>query len=212
MNNSAKIEEKILDFWEKNKIFEKSIKKRKNSPVFSFYDGPPFATGKPHYGHVLATTIKDSVLRYWTMKGYQVPRRVGWDCHGLPIENLIEKELGIKSKRDIESMGIEKFNKACRSVVFRGVKDFEVVLKRVGRWADYKDSYATLENDYIESVWWVFSRLWEAGLVYEEYKVTPYCPRCGTPVSNFEVNQGYKDVKDNSVYLKFKVKTITRSF
>lgn len=206
MNNSAKIEEKILAFWEKNKIFEKSIKKRKNSPVFSFYDGPPFATGKPHYGHVLATTIKDSVLRYWTMKGYQVPRRVGWDCHGLPIENLIEKELGIKSKRDIESMGIEKFNKACRSVVFRGVKDFEVVLKRVGRWADYKDSYATLENDYIESVWWVFSRLWEAGLVYEEYKVTPYCPRCGTPVSNFEVNQGYKDVKDNSVYLKFKVK------
>ncbi len=204
MNNSSEIEKKVLSFWEKNKIFEKSIKQRKGSPVFSFYDGPPFATGKPHYGHVLATTIKDSVLRYWTMKGYQVPRRVGWDCHGLPVENLIEKELGIKSKKDIEVMGIEEFNKACKSVVFRGVSDFEVVLKRVGRWADYDNSYATLENDYIESVWWVFSRLWKSDLVYEEYKVTPYCPRCGTPISNFEVNQGYKDVKDNSIFIKFK--------
>lgn len=205
MNNSSEIEKKVLDFWEDKKIFQKSISQRKGSPVFSFYDGPPFATGKPHYGHILATTIKDSVLRYWTMKGYQIPRRVGWDCHGLPIENLIEKELGIKNKRDIEEMGIEKFNKACRSVVFRRVKDFEVILKRVGRWADYEDSYATLENNYIESVWWLFSQLWKQGLVYEEYKVTPYCPRCGTPVSNFEVNLGYKNVKDNSVYLKFKI-------
>lgn len=206
MNDSAKTEKEILDFWDKNKIFEKSIKKRKDSPIFSFYDGPPFATGKPHYGHVLATTIKDAVLRYWTMRGYQVPRRVGWDCHGLPVENLIEKEMGIKNKREIEAMGIEEFNKACRSVVFRGVDEFESVIKRVGRWADYDNSYATLDNDYIESVWWVFSKLWQAGLVYEEYKVTPYCPRCGTPISNFEVNQGYKDVKDYSVYLKFKLK------
>ena len=206
MNNSSKIEKEVLDFWQERNIFQKSISQRKGSPIFSFYDGPPFATGKPHYGHILVTTIKDSVLRYWTMKGYQIPRRVGWDCHGLPVENLIEKELGIKNKRDIEEMGIEKFNKACRSVVFRGVSDFEAIFKRVGRWVDYESSYATLENDYIESVWWVFSRLWKAGLVYEEYKVTPYCPRCGTPISNFEVNQGYKNVKDNSVYIKFKAK------
>ncbi|MDD5696537.1 MAG: class I tRNA ligase family protein, partial [Candidatus Pacebacteria bacterium] len=148
-------EEKILEFWEKEDIFHKTLENRKNSPFFSFFDGPPFATGKPHYGHILATTIKDTVLRYWTMKGYQVPRRVGWDCHGLPVENLIEKELGIKNKKQIEEMGIEKFNDACRGSVFACVKDFEETLKRVGRWADYDKSYATLDNNYIESVWWV---------------------------------------------------------
>jgi isoleucyl-tRNA synthetase len=205
MANLAQIEEKILEFWQKNKIFEKSVKKKKKQRFFSFYDGPPFATGIPHYGHILATTIKDTVLRYWTMKGYQVPRRVGWDCHGLPIENLIEKETGIKNKREIEKFGIEKFNKLCQDSVFRCVKDFETTLKRVGRWADYQDSYATLDNNYIESVWWVFSRLWQQNLVYKDYRVIPFCPRCGTPISNFEVNQGYKDVKDNSVYLKFKI-------
>ena len=207
MDELPEIEKKVLNFWERNKIFEKSIKERKGKPFFSFYDGPPFATGIPHYGHILATTIKDAVLRYWTMKGYQVPRRVGWDCHGLPVENLIEKELGIKSKREIEDLGIEKFNKLCRDSVFRCVKDFEVTLKRVGRWADYKNYYATLDNDYIESVWWVFSQLWKEGLVYKDYRVSPYCPRCGTPLSNFEVNQGYKDVKDNSIYVKFRVKS-----
>jgi len=206
MNKLSGIEKKVLNFWERNKIFEKSIKKKKGKPFFSFYDGPPFATGVPHYGHILATTIKDAVLRYWTMKGYRVPRRVGWDCHGLPVENLIEKELGIKNKKEIEALGIEKFNKLCRDSVFRCVKDFEVTLKRVGRWADYKNSYATLDNSYIESVWWVFSQLWQEGLVYKDYRVNPYCPKCGTPLSNFEVNQGYKDVKDNSVYLKFRIK------
>jgi len=207
MDELSEIEKKVLNFWKRNKIFEKSIKERKGKPFFSFYDGPPFATGIPHYGHILATTIKDAVLRYWTMKGYQVPRRVGWDCHGLPVENLIEKELGIKSKREIEDLGIEKFNKLCRDSVFRCVKDFEVTLKRVGRWADYKNYYATLDNDYIESVWWVFSQLWKEGLVYKDYRVSPYCPRCGTPLSNFEVNQGYKDVKDHSIYVKFRVKS-----
>ena len=200
------IEEKILKFWEKNQIFKKSIRQRRGRPYFSFYDGPPFATGKPHYGHILATTIKDTVLRYWTMRGYQVPRRVGWDCHGLPIENLIEKELGIKNKREIEKMGIEKFNLACRNSVFRCVKDFEKTLKRVGRWADYKKAYATLDNDYIESVWWVLKKLWENNLVYKDYRVSPYCPRCGTPLSNFEVNLGYKEVKDPSLFIKFKIK------
>jgi len=204
-NVFPKIEKWVLKFWEKNKIFEKSIKQRKNKPLFSFFDGPPFATGKPHYGHILATTIKDTVLRYWTMKGYYVPRRVGWDCHGLPVENLIEKELEIKNKKEIEKLGIEKFNSACRASVFRCVKDFEETLKRVGRWADYKNSYATLENNYIESVWWVLKQLWDKGLVYKDYRISPYCPRCGTPLSNFELNQGYKQTKDPSIFIKFKI-------
>ncbi|MDD5098286.1 MAG: isoleucine--tRNA ligase [Candidatus Pacebacteria bacterium] len=198
-------EEEILKFWEDNDIFHKSIENRKGSPYFSFYDGPPFATGKPHYGHVLATTIKDTVLRYWTMKGYQVPRRVGWDCHGLPVENLIEKELGIKNKKQIEEMGIEKFNDACRASVFACTADFQESLKRVGRWADYDQAYSTLDNNYIESVWWVFSRLWKKDLVSRNYRVSPYCPRCATTLSNFEVNQGYKETRDKSIYVKFKV-------
>ncbi|GMX58591.1 MAG: isoleucine--tRNA ligase [Candidatus Microsyncoccus archaeolyticus] len=198
-------EEKILKYWEEKDIFHKSIKKREGSPYFSFYDGPPFATGKPHYGHILATTIKDAVLRYWTMMGYQVPRRVGWDCHGLPVENLIEKEMGIKNKKEIEEMGIEKFNDACRSSVFACVDDFESTLKRVGRWADYDKAYSTLENNYIESVWWVLKQLWDKNLVLKNYRVSPYCPRCGTTLSNFEVNQGYKEVKDKSIYVKFKI-------
>jgi len=199
-------EEKILKYWEDNDIFHKSIKNRENCPYFSFYDGPPFATGKPHYGHILATTIKDSVLRYWTMKGYQVPRRVGWDCHGLPIENLIEKELGVKNKKEIEEMGVEKFNDACRSSVFTCVDDFQETLKRVGRWADYDKAYSTLENNYIESVWWVLKQLWDKKLVEKNYRVSPYCPRCGTTLANFEVNQGYKETKDKSIYVKFKTK------
>ncbi|MDD2731962.1 MAG: isoleucine--tRNA ligase [Candidatus Pacebacteria bacterium] len=202
----VEIEEKILKFWGENRIFEKSISQRKNSSKFSFYDGPPFATGKPHYGHILATTIKDTVLRYQTMRGYNVSRRVGWDCHGLPVENLIEKELGFKNKREIEKFGIGKFNQACRASVFRCVKDFELILKRVGRWADYRKAYSTMERDYIESVWWVLYQLWEKDLVYKDYKVSPYCSRCGTPLSNFEVNQGYKEIKENSIYLKFKIK------
>lgn len=199
-------EEKILEFWEKEDIFHKSIKNREGAKYYSFYDGPPFATGKPHYGHILATTIKDSVLRYWTMRGYQIPRRVGWDCHGLPVENLIEKELEFKSKKEIEEFGVEKFNNACRSSVFACVSDFQEVLKRVGRWADYSESYSTMDNNYIESVWWVLKQLWDKGLVEKNYRVSPYCPRCATTISNFEVNQGYKEVKDKSIYVKFKIK------
>ncbi|MFA5080154.1 MAG: isoleucine--tRNA ligase [Candidatus Paceibacterota bacterium] len=198
-------EEKILEFWEKEDVFHKSIKNREGAEYYSFYDGPPFATGKPHYGHILATTIKDSVLRFWTMKGYQIPRRVGWDCHGLPIENLIEKELNIKSKKQIEEMGIEKFNNACRSSVFTCVSDFQETLKRVGRWADYSESYSTMDNNYIESVWWVLKQLWGKGLIEKNYRVSPYCPRCATTISNFEVNQGYKETRDKSVYVKFKI-------
>ncbi|HNY36248.1 MAG TPA: class I tRNA ligase family protein, partial [Candidatus Pacearchaeota archaeon] len=198
-------EEEILKFWEDNDIFHKSIENRKGSPYFSFYDGPPFATGKPHYGHILATTIKDAVLRYWTMRGYQVPRRVGWDCHGLPVENLIEKELGIKNKKQIEEMGIQKFNDACRNSVFACVDDFQETLKRVGRWADYDHAYSTLDSNYTESVWWVLKQLWDKELVNRNYRVSPYCPRCGTTLSNFEVNQGYKETRDKSIYVKFKI-------
>ena len=202
-------EEQILEFWKEKDIFHKSIKNRSNSSYFSFYDGPPFATGKPHYGHILATTIKDTVLRYWTMKGYQVPRRVGWDCHGLPVENLIEKELEIKNKKQIEEIGVEKFNEHCRSSVFNCVNDFQKTLERVGRWADYDEAYSTMDNNYIESVWWVLKQLWEKGLVEKNYRVSPYCPRCGTTLSNFEVNQGYKETKNRSVYVKFKVEENT---
>ena len=208
------IEKKILKFWEKNKIFEKSISQRKGKPVFSFYDGPPFATGQPHYGHILATTIKDAVLRYWAMRGFQAPRRVGWDCHGLPVENLIEKEFGIKNKREIEKFGVEKFNIACKNSVFRYVKEWAATLKRVGRWADYKAAYATMDKEYTESVWWVFKKLYDLGLIYRDFRVTPYCPRCGTPISNFEVNQpgAYRDIEDQSVYLKFPIKGKANNF
>ena len=212
--NLPEIEKKILKFWEKNKIFEKSISQRKGKPFFSFYDGPPFATGEPHYGHILATTIKDAVLRYWAMRGFQVPRRVGWDCHGLPVENLIEKELGIKNKREIEKFGIEKFNIACKNSVFRYVKEWVATLKRVGRWANYKAAYATMDKEYTESVWWVFKKLYDLGLIYRDFRVTPYCPRCGTPLSNFEVNQpgAYRDIEDQSVYLKFPIKGKANNF
>jgi len=203
------IEAQVLKFWEEARIFEKTIKQRKGKKSFSFYDGPPFATGLPHYGHILATTIKDAVTRFWTMKGYKTERRVGWDCHGLPVENLIEKELGLKDKKAIEIFGVENFNNACRAAVFRSVGDFQKTLKRVGRWANYSNSYATLDNTYIESVWWVFKQLWDAGLVYSDYRVTPYCTRCGTPLSNFEVNQGYKNVTDPAIFVKFLLKEQT---
>ncbi|HHD92668.1 MAG TPA: isoleucine--tRNA ligase, partial [Candidatus Portnoybacteria bacterium] len=166
----SQLEEEILKFWREKRIFEKSIQQSKDRPVFSFYDGPPFATGLPHHGHILATAIKDTVIRYWVMKGYRVERRVGWDCHGLPVENLIEKELGLKTKKDIEKkIGLEKFNQACRNSVFRYVNNFQETLRRVGRWADYSNAYATMDTDYTESVWWVFKQLSDRGLVYQDF-------------------------------------------
>ena len=200
------IESQVLKFWEEARIFEKTIEQKKGKKTFSFYDGPPFATGLPHYGHILATAIKDAVTRFWTMKGYKVERRVGWDCHGLPIENLIEKELKLKDKKAIESFGIENFNNACKAAVFRSVNDFQKTLKRVGRWADYSNSYSTLDNSYIESVWWVFKQLWDGGFIYSDYRVSPYCPRCGTSLSNFEVSQGYKNTTDPAIFIKFRLK------
>ena len=156
-----KMEEEILKFWAEQKIFEKSLEIRKDAKRYSFYDGPPFATGTPHYGHLLASTVKDVVPRFWTMKGFQVERKWGWDCHGLPIENIAEKELGIKRKTEIEEMGVSKFNEFCRSKVLSFVSEWKTVIARLGRWADMDNAYSTMDLSYMESVWWVFKELWD---------------------------------------------------
>jgi len=199
-------EKEILKFWEKNKIFEKSIEQRPKEKSYVFFDGPPFATGSPHYGHVLASLIKDVVPRYWTMKGFRVERRWGWDCHGLPVENLVEQGLGLKNKKDVEKIGIEKFNEACRNSVLRYVDEWKKVIPRIGRWVNMDNAYKTMDFDYMESIWWAFKQLWNKELVYKDYKSMHICPRCGTTLSNFEVTQGYKDVEDLSVTVKFKLK------
>lgn len=206
--NVDELEQGILDYWDKEKVFDQVLEQTKDGELFTFYDGPPYATGKPHYGHVLQSAIKDTVLRYKTMQGYYVPRRVGWDCHGLPVENLVEKEFGIKSKKEIED-DIEGFNKKCREMVFRYIDDFTAILKRVGRWADYSSGYATLDRDYMESEWWVFKQLWDQDLIYKSFRSTPYCIRCATPLSNFEVSMAYKDKKDTAVYVEFAVSPIS---
>lgn len=202
----AKTEEAMLATWEQEKTFEKSIAQRKGSPTFSFYDGPPFANGLPHFGHSLVTSIKDSVLRYKTMQGYYVPRRNGWDCHGLPVEFAIEKEFGISGKKQITELGIDTFNAACKASIFKYKDEWERLLKRLGRWSEYDNYYATVDKNYTESVWWALSQINQKGLLYRGYKSTPYCPRCETPLSNFEVNDGYKDnVPDPSLFIKFKL-------
>lgn len=199
-----RFEAEMLKIWDKENTFQASLKNRTGSKRFSFYDGPPFANGLPHYGHVVALTEKDSITRYKTMRGYFVPRRNGWDTHGLPVENAVERQLGINSKREILELGIGKFNEAARASVFKYRNEWEDVMRRVGRWADMENSYATLDDDYIESVWWVLGELNRKGLVYRGFRSNPYCPRCATPLSNFEVNQNYKDnVADPSLYVKF---------
>lgn len=205
-------EEAVLAFWEERNIFEKSLLKESPKGNFVFYDGPPYATGMPHYGHMLPSTVKDIIPRYKTMQGYSVPRRWGWDCHGLPIENLIEKELGLKDKKAIESYGIEKFNKAARDSVFRYASDWKRIITRMGRWVDMDNDYQTMDTSYTESVWWSFKNLNEKGLVYSAFKVMPFCPRCQTPLSNFEVGQGYKDIPDISVYVKFELEIEKNTF
>jgi len=201
-----KMEEEILAFWEKNDIFKKSISQREGKDEFVFYDGPPFATGLPHFGHFVPGTIKDIIPRYQTMKGKKVERRFGWDCHGLPVENLIEKELGLNSKTDIEKFGVANFNEACRSSVLRYVSEWRRIVTRLGRWVDFDNDYKTMDPDYMESIWWVMKTLWEKGLLYEGYYILPYCPRCSTVLSNHELNLGgYKDVHDPAITIKFKV-------
>ena len=202
-------EHDVLDYWEETKAFEKSISQRPASQPYIFYDGPPFATGTPHYGHILVSTIKDTIPRYWTMKGYRVERVWGWDCHGLPIENIVEKELGLKGGRKaIENMGIGRFNDACRAAIWRFDKEWERVIRRIGRWVDFKNSYKTMDTTFMESVWWAFKTLYDKGLVYQGRRVILYCPRCATPLSNFEIamDNSYKDVEDYSLFVKFSIK------
>ncbi len=203
--NFAEEEQEVLKFWRERKTFQKSLEQRRGAPEFVFYDGPPFATGLPHYGHLLAGTIKDVVPRYQTMCGKYVDRVFGWDCHGLPVENEMEKTLGINSKHEIEDYGVGKFNEACRSIVLKYTSEWETVVERMGRWVDFEHGYRTMDRNYMESIWWVFRQLWDKGLVYEGNKIMWYCPRCSTPLSNFEVNQGYVEVEDPAITVRFKV-------
>lgn len=200
------MEKRILAHWEEHKVFEKSVKQREGREKYVFFDGPPFANGLPHYGHILANVLKDAVTRYWAMKGFYVPRRNGWDCHGLPVEYEIEKELKLSGRKDVVDYGVENFNNKCRESVFRYTKEWEQTLERIGRWVDFEDNYATLDNTYMESIWWIFKQIWDKEMVYTGFKSMHICPRCETPLSNFEVSQGYRDVSDLSVTTKFKLK------
>ncbi len=196
-------EKKILRFWQENEMFEQSIAQRSHCPLFTFYDGPPFATGLPHYGHILAGTIKDVVLRYKTMKGFYVPRRFGWDCHGLPIENEIEKTFGLSGAPSIEAFGIARFNEECRKIVLRYTEEWKAIVNRMGRWVDFNHTYRTMDKSFMETVWWVFKQLYEKGFVYEGLKVMPFSAKLGTPLSNFEASENYKEVDDPSLTVAF---------
>jgi isoleucyl-tRNA synthetase len=204
-----KLEEEVLKFWENNQIFEKSLDQTRSGKPYTFYDGPPFATGTPHYGHILASTVKDLFPRYQTMNGRFVRRRWGWDCHGLPIEEIVERKLKISGKKDIEKLGIKKFNETCRSMVLEYVDEWKKTVRRIARWTEFDDSYKTMDRDYMESVWWGFKQIYDKGLVYEGRRVLLYCPRCETPISNFEVamDNSYKEVTEEAVTVKFKVKS-----
>jgi len=196
----------VLKYWKDNRIFEKSLKLREGNEAYTFYDGPPTANGKPHIGHIITRTIKDIIPRYRTMKGYNVLRKAGWDTHGLPVELEVEKLLGINGKPEIEKYGVEPFIQKCKESVWKYKHEWEEMSDRVGFWADMENPYITYENSYIESVWWALKQIWEKGLLYKGHKIVPYCPRCGTSLSSHEVAQGYKDVKEASVYVKFRVK------
>lgn len=205
-------EERVLDGWQTEGVFEKSLQQREKSPLFTFYDGPPFATGLPHYGHILAGTLKDVVPRYKTMKGYYVPRRFGWDCHGLPVENEIEKAKELSGASSIETYGIAAFNEECRSIVLRYTSEWERTVNRMGRWVSFKDTYRTMDRSFMESVWWVFGQLYQKGLVYEGFKVMPFSARLGTPLSNFEANLNYKEVDDPSLTVAFQLTGMDNTF
>lgn len=198
-------EKKVIAFWQKQNIFLKSIQQREAQPHFTFYDGPPFATGLPHYGHLLAGTIKDVVPRYKTMKGFYVTRRFGWDCHGIPVENEIEKAHHLSGAVAIEAFGIAKFNEACRDIVLRYTEEWKHTVTRMGRWVDFDNTYRTMDLPFMESVWWAFKQLYDKGFVYEGYKVMPFSAKLGTPLSNFEAGENYKDVDDPSLTVAFQV-------
>jgi isoleucyl-tRNA synthetase len=205
-NDFVQMEKDILNFWEKNDIIEKNFELNKDAEYFTFYDGPPTANGKPHIGHVITRVMKDLIPRYKVMKGYRVLRKAGWDTHGLPVELEVEKTLGISGKPQIEKYGVEDFVKKCKESVFTYSSQWKDMSERIGFWVDMENPYVTYHNDYIESVWWSLKKVWDKGLLYNGHKVVPYCPRCGTALSSHEVAQGYKDVKDSSIYVKFKLK------
>ena len=203
----AKNEEAISKYWDKINAFENSVNNRKDSKIFRFYDGPPFPTGSPHYGNLLAGVIKDIVPRYWTMRGFYVERRFGWDVHGLPIEMEVQKELGLEDPQQIDDYGIDKFNEACRSQVQTNTENWERVTRKIGRWVDFENDYKTMDVDFMESVWWVFKELWENELIYKDYKVLPYSWAAATPLSNFEANMDYRDVKDPSIFFTLRARS-----
>ena len=198
-------EKQTEKFWEDNDIFRKSMRDREGNEIYMFYDGPPTANGKPHIGHVLTRVIKDMIPRYRTMKGYEVPRKAGWDTHGLPVELEVEKLLGLDGKDQIEKYGMEPFIKKCKESVWKYKGMWEDFSNTVGFWADMDDPYVTYDNNFIESEWWALKRIWDKKLLYKGFKIVPYCPRCGTPLSAQEVAQGYKDVKERSAIVRFKV-------
>ena len=203
--NFIRLEEKILKLWRSKNIFKQSISIRNDGPRFVLYDGPPTANGSPGIHHVLSRVFKDIIPRYKAMKGYYTPRIAGWDTHGLPVELEVEKELGFTSKLDIEKYGIGRFNARCRESVFRYLEEWTSMTERIGFWIDLDHPYITMENNYIETCWWAIKQMWDKGLVYQGYRVTPHCPRCGTSLSSHEVALGYQDdVEDPSIYVKFR--------
>lgn len=205
VSEQAKREEAILAFWEREKIFAQTLSRLPTRGDFIFYDGPPFATGMPHFGHLLPTSLKDAIPRYQTMRGRRVARRWGWDCHGLPVENIVEQELGLATKKDILAYGIGRFNEAARAVVLRYTDEWERIIPRLGRWVEMKNAYRTMDPSYTETVWHIFKELHDRGLIYEGYKSMHICPRCETTLANFEVNQGYKEIEDLAVTVKFEL-------
>ena len=206
--NYPEIEKKILDFWEKNNIFEKTLELRQNANNYSFYEGPPTVNGRPGIHHMLSRTIKDTICRYKTMQGYYVRRQAGWDTHGLPIEIAMEKELGFKDKKEIEVYGIDKFNEKCRDFVFKNIKmenGWRALTERMGYWVDLNSAYITCKLNYIESVWWALKQYFDKGLIYRGFKVIPQSPTIETPLSTHELSLGYKEVKDPNCYLKLTI-------
>src|SRR3989344_5930452 len=203
-SETAKREEEILAFWKEHKIFEKSLEKPTKGE-FVFYEGPPTANAMPGTHHLIARAFKDIILRYKTMQGYHVRRKAGWDTHGLPVELEVEKSLGLKSKKEIEEFGVAAFNRQCKENVWKYIDEWEKFTERIGYWLDQKDAYVTYKTKYTESLWWIIKQIADKKLLYKDYKVVPWCPRCGTALSSHELAQGYKDVKDLSVFVKFKI-------
>jgi isoleucyl-tRNA synthetase len=191
-------EKKVMNYWDDIDAFQKQLEMTKDCPKFTFYDGPPFATGLPHYGHILVGAIKDTVTRYATQNGKHVPRRFGWDCHGLPIEYEIDKKLGVESKADYAKIGLKNYNDECRGIVMRYSKEWREIIKRFGRWIDFDNDYKTMDETFMESVWYLFKVIFEKKLVYKGSRVMPYSTKCSTVLSNFEAGSNYKDVVDPS--------------